>query len=64
MEAALCIARTPEGREAAKRAAAPPPPTSTEAQQQAQAEGLTLLKANTKAGYFGVALDQRAKAKP
>ena len=44
-EAALCIARSAEGRAAAKRPAAAPPPTSEEAQQQAQAEGLMLLKA-------------------
>ena len=51
-EAALCVARTPEGRAAAKKAAAPT--TSEEARQQARAEGLTLLKADNKAGYFGV----------
>ena len=32
--------------------------------QQAEAEGLTLLKADNKTGYFGVILDQRAKSKP
>ena len=32
-EAALCVARSPEGRAAAERAAAPPPLTSEEAQQ-------------------------------
>ena len=56
-EAALCVARSPEGQEAAKRAAAPPPApplTSEEARQQAQAEGLTLLKADSTTGYFGV----------
>ena len=31
---------------------------------QATAEGLTLLVAESKAGYFGVSLDQRAKTKP
>eukprot|EP00964_Phaeocystis_antarctica_P109732 scaffold74166_cov60-Phaeocystis_antarctica.AAC.2 len=42
-EAALCIARSPEGQAiAAERAAAPAPLTSEEARQQAQAEGLTL----------------------
>jgi len=56
-EAALCIARTPEGRAAAaKRAAAVAPLTSEEVQQQAQAEKLTLLVADNKAGYFGVLL--------
>jgi len=53
-EAALCVARSPEGQAAAKRAAAPPPLTSEEAWQQAEAEGLTLLKADNTAGYFGV----------
>ena len=31
---------------------------------QAEAEGLTLLVAENKAGYFGVYLDQHAKSKP
>ena len=53
-EAALCVARSPEGRKAARQAAAPPPMTSEEARQQARAEGLTLLVADNKAGYFGV----------
>ena len=38
-DAALCVARSPEGQEAAQKAAAPPPLTSKEAQQQARAEG-------------------------
>eukprot|EP00964_Phaeocystis_antarctica_P120322 scaffold84088_cov69-Phaeocystis_antarctica.AAC.1 len=57
-EAALCIARTPEGQVAAQRAVAAAgaaaPLTSEEARQQAQAEKLTLLVAETKTGYFGV----------
>ena len=54
-EAALCIARSPEGQAAAaKAAAAPVPSMSEEARQQAEAEGLTLLVAKNKAGYFGV----------
>ena len=53
-EAALCVARSPEGHEAAQRAAAAPPLTSEEAKQQAQAEGLSLVKAENKTGYFGV----------
>eukprot|EP00964_Phaeocystis_antarctica_P027298 scaffold15386_cov57-Phaeocystis_antarctica.AAC.5 len=57
-EAALCFARSPEGREVAERAAAAPPPspslTSEEARQQAQAEGLTLRMADSTTGYFGV----------
>ena len=42
-EAALCVARTPEGQAAAKQAAAAPPLTSEEVRQQAEAEGLALL---------------------
>ena len=49
---------------AAERAAATPPLTSEEAQQQAQAEGLTLLKAENKAGYFGVRLNKPGQPKP
>ena len=41
---------------AAKRVAAAAPLTSEEARQQAQAEGLTLLVTDNKAGYFGVSL--------
>ena len=63
-EAALCVARTPEGQAAAERDAAAPPPTSEEARQQAQAEGLTLLKADNKTGYFGVHLAHPGKPKP
>ena len=56
-EAALCVARSPEGRAvAAGRAAAAAPLTSEEARQQAQAEKLTLEVAKSKAGYFGVNL--------
>ena len=45
-EAALCVARSPEGQEKAKQAAAAPVPlTSEEARQQAEAAGLTLLRA-------------------
>ena len=53
-EAALCVARSPEGQEAAKRAAAAPPLTREEARQQAEAEELTLRLAENKTGYFGV----------
>jgi len=56
-EAALCVARTPEGRAAAaERAAAAAPLTSEEVRQQAEAEKLTLLVAESKTGYFGVIL--------
>ena len=52
-EAALHVARSPEGRAAAaERAAAAPPLTSEEARQQAQAEKLTLLVAENMTGYF------------
>ena len=62
-EAALYVARSPEGQAvAAKRAA--PPLTSEEARQQAQAEGMTLLVAENKAGYFGVSLDKPGHPKP
>ena len=64
-EAALCIARSPAGQAvAAKRVAAAAPLTSVEARQQAQAEKLTLLVAETKTGYFGVILDKRGKLRP
>ena len=64
-EAALCVARTPEGRAAAaERAAAAAPLTSEEARQQAQAEGLTLLVAENTTGYFGVCLNNPGKPKP
>ena len=63
-EAALCVARSPEGREAAGRPAAAPPLTSLEVRQQAEAERLTLLKADNKAGYFGVCLKNPGRPKP
>ena len=64
-EAALCVARSPEGQAiAAKRPAAASLLTSEEARQQAQAEGLTLLVAETKTGYHGVSLDKRGWHKP
>jgi hypothetical protein len=53
-EAALCVARSPEGRAAAAERAAVL--TSEEARQQAQAEKLTLLVAKNTTGYFGVHL--------
>jgi len=64
-EAALCVARSPEGRAAAaERAAAAAPLTSEEARQQAQAEKLTLLVAESKSGYFGVHLAEPGLSKP
>jgi hypothetical protein len=64
-EAALCVARSPEGQAAAaKRAAAAPPLTSEKARQEAQAEKLTLLVAENKTGYFGVYLHNSGRPKP
>ena len=64
-EAALCIARSPEGlAAAAERAAAAAPVTSEEARQQALAEKLTLLTSENKAGYFGVRLAKPGQPKP
>eukprot|EP00964_Phaeocystis_antarctica_P016466 scaffold9104_cov56-Phaeocystis_antarctica.AAC.2 len=64
-EAALCVARTPEGQAAAQRAAAAPLPlTSEEARQQAQAEGLTLRVAENSAGYFSVKITHPGQPKP
>ena len=64
-EAALCVARSPEGQAAAaERAAAAPPLTSEEARQQAQAEGLTLVVAENTTGYFGVYLTNPGYPKP
>ena len=64
--AALCVARSPQGQQAAaKRPAAKPPLTmSEEARQQARAEGLKLLVNDSKTGYFGVCYKQSGKAKP
>ena len=45
------VARSPEGKAAAERAAAAPPLTSEEALQQANAEEPTLLVSDDKAGY-------------
>ena len=63
-EAALCVARSPEGQEGAKKAAAPAPLTSEEARQQAQKERLVLLVADNKTGFFGVRLAKPARPRP
>ena len=59
-EAALCVARSPEGQEAAAKRAAvhsvAPPLTSEEALQQAQVEGLVLRVGRNRTGYLGVHL--------
>jgi hypothetical protein len=64
-EAALCVARSPEGQAAAaERAAEAAPLTSEEARQLAQAEKLTLLVAESTTGYFGVQLHRPGLSKP
>ena len=68
-EAALWVAGTPEGQAAAAKAvtAAPPTPplTSEEAQQQAEAEGLTLRVAKSnKTGFSCVYLAKPGQPKP
>ena len=66
-EAALVVARTPEGRAAAAAAAAappaPPPMTAEEALRQAEAEGLTLLRSGGSMGYKGVSFYSSSKTK-
>ena len=61
-EAALCVARSPEGQAAAEERAAAL--TSEEARQQAQAEGLMLVVAKNSTGYFGVYLTHPGRPKP
>ena len=64
-EAALCVARSPEGQAAAARAATAAPLTSEQARQQAQAEGLTLLRVTgTKTGYACVFHNNPSQPKP
>ena len=64
-EAALCVARSPEGRAAAvERTAAAAPLTREKARQQAQAWRLTLLGADNSSGYFGVQLHKPGQHKP
>ena len=64
-EAALCVARSPEGQAVAEeRAAAAAPLTSEEARQRAQAEGLRLRVADNKTGYLGVSLCKPGQPKP
>jgi len=62
-EAALVVARTPEAQAAVAAAAeappAPPPMTAEEALRQAEAEGLTLLRATGASGYWGVGFNSR-----
>ena len=59
-EAALCLARSPEGKAAAAKGA---PLTSEEARQQAEAEGLT-LRTKDDGRYFGVYHNKPGQPKP
>ena len=63
-EAALCVARSPEGQAAAEQPAAAVPLTSKEARQQAKVEGLKLVAAESKTGFFGVYLAKPGRPKP
>merc|ERR1719149_408846 len=75
-EAALCRARTPEGKKAANRSArggksGPVPMTVEEAEAQAEAaeaqaeaEGLTLQRSENQTGYVGVYVNTSNKVKP
>jgi len=75
-EAALCRARTPEGKKAAHRSArggksGPVPMTVEEAEAQAEAaeaqaeaEGLTLQRSENQTGYVGVYVNTSNKVKP
>jgi len=60
-EAALHIARTPEGR---ATAALPPPMTAAEALAQAEAEGLTLARSDNPSGFRYVSMQPNSKARP
>ena len=60
-EAALHIARTPEGR---ATAALPPPMTAAEALAQAEAEGLTLIRSDNQSGFRNVFVDSDCKVRP
>ena len=63
-EAALCVARAPEGKAAAEKVAAAQPLTGEEARRQAQVEGLTLLVTDNTAGFYGVKLAKPSQPKP
>ena len=63
-EAALCVARAPEGKAAAEKVAAAQPLTGEEARRQAQVEGLTLLVSDNTAGFYGVKLAKPGQPKP
>eukprot|EP00964_Phaeocystis_antarctica_P146425 scaffold112689_cov48-Phaeocystis_antarctica.AAC.1 len=65
-EAALCVARSPEGRAAVRAAAAEPKArlTKEQALQQAQAEGLALRKADNASGFANVSVLSAFRGRP
>ena len=65
-EAALCVARTPEGQRMRDRNChvERAPLASGEALQQAHDEGITLRKSSNAAGYVGVALSCPSRPNP
>ena len=66
-EAALHVARTPEGKAAAQAAAAlPPPMTAAEAVAQAEAEGLTLARSRheNQTGFRNVSVQSESRTRP
>ena len=66
-EAALWVARSPEGQALAEKAAVAPPLTSEEARHEAQAQRLTLRVTDNnrnKTGFFRVHLDNRNPSRP
>merc|ERR1740139_929353 len=61
-EAALHVARTPEG---ANRVAFPPPMTAAEALAEAEAEGLTLVRSSaSQSGFLNVCMNAGSKVRP
>ena len=63
-EAALHVARTPEGKAAAALPPPMPPMTADEALAQAEAEGLTLARSDNQSGFRHVAVRPENKARP
>merc|ERR1740139_524320 len=61
-EAALHVARTPEG---ANRVALPPPMTAAEALAEAEAEELALVRSSSgQSGFLNVSMDASSKVRP
>ena len=67
-EAALCRARTPEGKAALDKAEANEAKgaflSAEEAEQQAAAEGLVLQRADSQTGFVGVSINNSSNVKP